>query len=215
MLEKEVKVSERPNVKIYYIIALTWIVAAFAVPMISIFSFILLALVSVGEWVILQKVLPSDKTYTEIIHKPDTGNMELDDVLTLGSEYIDSIRKANAAIKDEELSGQISNIENVSKQILETIEKKPDELNKIRKFMSYYLPTTIKLLNAYGEYESASVKTENIEKSMASIKKSVGMINGSFDKLLNSLYENDMIDIQTDIDVYEKMTSIDGYKEFK
>lgn len=213
MYEKEIKVSEKPNVKIYYIIALTWIVAAFAVPMISIFSFIALGALSVAEWYFLQKILPSDKTYTEVVHRPDTGNMELDDVLTLGSEYIESIRKANAAIKDEELSKQINDIETLTKQILETVEKKPTELSKIRKFMSYYLPTTIKLLNAYAEYESASVKTENVAKSMESITKSVTMINSSFDKLLNSLYENDMIDIQTDIDVYEKMTSIDGYKE--
>lgn len=212
MLEKKTRVIERNSVYVYYIIGLTWGIAAFSIPMIKLSSYILLTVISIAEYFVLTKLLPKEKIVEEYLEAPNTGNMELDEILTLGNNYLEAIRKANEAIKDEELSNDIESIENTALKIFKAVENRPNELSKIRKFISYYLPTTIKLLNAYADFESQDLKIENIEKSMQSIKNSVSMITSSFEKLLNSIYENDMIDITTDIAVYEKMVSIDGYK---
>ncbi|MBR3841468.1 MAG: 5-bromo-4-chloroindolyl phosphate hydrolysis family protein [Erysipelotrichales bacterium] len=212
MLEKKTRVIERNSVYVYYIIGLTWMIAAFMIPMIKLSSYILLAVLSIGEYFILTKVLPKEKIVEEYLEAPNTGNLELDEVLTLGNNYLEAIRKANEAIKDEALSKDIESIEATALKIFKAVENRPKELGKIRKFISYYLPTTIKLLNAYAEFEGQDLKVENIEKSMTSIKNSVSMITSSFEKLLNSIYEDDMLDITTDIAVYEKMVSVDGYK---
>lgn len=212
MLEKKTKIIEKNSVYVYYIIGITWLLAALFVPMIKLSSYLLLAGFSCLEYVVLSKVLPKEKTIIEYTEEPNTGNMELDEVLKLGNSYLEDIRKANAAIRDKELSDNIESIETTAQKIFTAVEQHPEEIGKIRKFMSYYLPTTIKLLNAYAEFETQDIKVENVEKSMSSIKNSVSMINSSFEKLLNSIYENDMLDITSDIAVYEKMVSVDGYK---
>lgn len=212
MLEKKTKVTTKTSVYVYYLIGLTWLIAAFVVPMIKLSTYLIMGGLTCFEFILLDKIIPKDQIIEEYVEKPNTGNLELDEVLVLGNNYLNEIIKANESINDVELSDNITEIENTTRKILMAIEKRPSELNKIRKFMSYYLPTTIKLLKAYADFESHEVSVENVEKSMQSIKNSVGMITSSFEKLLNSIYEDDLIDITSDIDVYEKMVSIDGYK---
>ena len=184
------------------------------IPMVSLVPYILLALVSLGEYLLCSHILPKEvieEEYEEIV---STGNSELDEILDLGNSYIKQIHEANQNIRAEDVSRHIDHIEELTTKILKTIKEHPDYISKIRKFMSYYVPTTIKLLNAYASYEAMDVKVENVTKSMESIESSIQMIESSYEKLLDSLYENDLIDITSDIDVYEKMMGIDGFKKF-
>ena len=127
MLEKKTRVIERNSVYVYYIIGLTWMIAAFMIPMIKLSSYILLAVLSIGEYFILTKVLPKEKIVEEYLEAPNTGNLELDEVLTLGNNYLEAIRKANEAIKDEALSKDIESIEATALKIFKAVENRPKE----------------------------------------------------------------------------------------
>ena len=78
-----------------------------------------------------------------------TGNPEIDALLVERGRAISEMRRLNDSIKDEKISAQISQMEVTTGKIIDAVVEAPAKLPQIRTFMNYYLPTTLKLLNAY------------------------------------------------------------------
>ena len=76
--------------------------------------------------------------------------------------------------------------------------------------MNYYLPTTLKLLTSYANIERVGVAGDNMRKSKESIEETLDMLVFAFEKELDRLYESESIDINSDIEVLEKMLKKDG-----
>ena len=76
--------------------------------------------------------------------------------------------------------------------------------------MNYYLPTTIKLLNAYDRMSAAGVEGDNIDKSMKNINEMLDAAIVAYRKRLDSLFENQALDIETDIEVMNTMLAREG-----
>ena len=79
--------------------------------------------------------------------------------------------------------------------------------------MQYYLPTTLKLLKAYREFDGQPVQGENVTKVKAEISDTLDTINTAFENLLDSLFQDDVMDISTDISVLETMLAQEGLTE--
>lgn len=76
--------------------------------------------------------------------------------------------------------------------------------------MDYYLPTTLKLLNAYDRMSAAGVSGENIDTTLAKVEGMMRTIVSAFEKQLDALYGADALDISTDITVLENMMAREG-----
>lgn len=76
--------------------------------------------------------------------------------------------------------------------------------------MSYYLPTTLKILRAYGQLEDQEVSGENITAAMHRIEGMMDKVVEGFEKQLDQLFQTDAMDITTDVEVLERMLSKDG-----
>ncbi len=120
------------------------------------------------------------------------------------------IRAVNAAIRDPEMSRKIDRIEEITGHILEYQEKHPAKAAELRKFLSYYLPTTLKVLNTYAELERQQIQGENITTTKKRIEDMMDKVVEGFELQLDKLFENDMLDITSDISVLESMLSQDG-----
>ena len=81
----------------------------------------------------------------------------------------------------------------------------PAKLPQIRKFMSYYLPTTLKLLDSYAKFEEAGIEGENLSRAQERIEETMDALIKGFDKQLDDLYRNEAMDIDSDIRVMENM----------
>ena len=119
------------------------------------------------------------------------------------------IRDVNSRIPGEEMTEKIDQIEKITQQIFATVEKEPAKRGKIDKFMSYYLPTTLKLLEHYASLDKASAGGENINRSKKSIENAMDSIVEGFKNQLDNLYKNDNLDIESDIDVMIQMMGRD------
>ncbi|MCD8331670.1 MAG: 5-bromo-4-chloroindolyl phosphate hydrolysis family protein [Oscillospiraceae bacterium] len=86
----------------------------------------------------------------------------------------------------------------------------PEKLPQIRRFMTYYLPTTLKLLNAYDRMDDVGVAGENISSTKAKVEQMLGTIVQAFDKQLDALFGAEALDISTDIKVMEQMLAREG-----
>ena len=120
------------------------------------------------------------------------------------------MRRLDRNIEDEKISADIVRLQQTSEKIFDYVKEHPDKLSDIRKFMNYYLPTTLKLLNAYDRMSAQGVSGENIDTSLTRIRSMMDTIAAAFDKQLDSLFGEEALDISTDISVLETMMAREG-----
>ncbi|MFR8251565.1 MAG: 5-bromo-4-chloroindolyl phosphate hydrolysis family protein, partial [Anaerovoracaceae bacterium] len=84
---------------------------------------------------------------------------------------------------------------------------------KLRSFLDYYLPTTLKMLRKYRDLERQEVRGENIGTTMRKIEEMMDKVTAGFEKQLDNLYQNDMLDITSDIAAMEQMMVKDGLSD--
>lgn len=156
---------------------------------------------------------PKREPKKEEAPKPSTGNAELDKIISEGDDYIRKLRAANDAIQDEGVSTSIDRMEAASRGIFEYVREHPERIPQIKKFMNYYLPTTLKLLNSYERLSRQAVKGENISATMFDIEGMMQTIATAFEKQLDGLFSAEAMDIQADITVFETILEQEGLKE--
>ena len=143
----------------------------------------------------------------------DTGNPEVDELLNRGREMIKEIRIENDKIPDESLSAKLDELENSCAEIFRAVYDKPSKAPQIRKFMEYYLPTTLKMVKNYRLLSERDYGNAENRKARQRIDEALGVVNNGCRHMLDQLYRDDMLDITTDIDVLEQMLKRDGLTE--
>lgn len=133
------------------------------------------------------------------------GIPEVDRLLHEGYGYIEQLKVANEAIEDKEVSANIDRMTETGTKIFRHVEENPGKAHTIRKFMNYYLPTTLKLLNSYYKLSKQGVQGENISGTMQEIERILYTIASAFDKQLDALFQNEALDVNADIAVMESM----------
>jgi len=194
--------------------AAAWAVYAAAFSLYRPSHFAFAALLSAGVYLLLQSVCPEEEIAVpeppEKEEEESTGNPELDKAIRDGQLAISEMRRLDANIADEKISADIRRLETVSNSIFQQVKTDPAKLPQIRKFMDYYLPTTLKLLNAYDRMDAAGVSGQNINSTKRRVEEMMSTIVAAFEKQLDGLFGSDALDISTDISVLESMLVQEG-----
>ena len=143
----------------------------------------------------------------------DRLSPEVQKIVQAGDEYVRKIKAANDAIPGEVISAKISRMELLVDRIFDRVEQNPDSVNDMRRMMDYYLPTTMKLLEAYEELDAQPVQGENIISSKKEIEDTIDTLNIAFEKLLDSLFQDTAWDVSSDISVLHTMLAQEGLTE--
>ncbi len=143
----------------------------------------------------------------------DRLSPEVQKIVQAGDEYVRRIKAANDAIPGEVISAKISRMELLVDRIFDRVEQNPDSVNDMRRMMDYYLPTTMKLLEAYKELDAQPVQGENIISSKKEIEDTIDTLNLAFEKLLDSLFQDTAWDVSSDISVLHTMLAQEGLTE--
>ena len=130
-----------------------------------------------------------------------------------GALAIREMKRLDENIADPGISADIVRLEQVSAKIFDEVKAHPEKLPQIRRFLDYYLPTTLKLLNAYDRMSGTGVSGENIDTTLAKVEGMMRTITAAFEKQLDSLYSAEALDISTDITVLENMMAREGLTE--
>ena len=138
---------------------------------------------------------------------------QLRETVERGQTYIAAIRKANDDIPGEEISEKLYRLETSVGRIYTQIQKKPEKLSELRKFQEYYLPTTLKLVETYREFDGQPIAGDNIKTAKAEIEASLETIIQAFDKLFDSLFAEAAMDVSTDISVLQTLLAQEGLTE--
>ncbi len=150
-------------------------------------------------------------TVEEVPEEPETtGNEELDKMIADSKKAIAEMKRLDDNIADPTISAQIVRLQQLAGKIFAQVEQNPEKLPQIRKFMNYYLPTTLKILNAYDRMDEQGVSGENITSTMQKVEGMMSTIITAFEKQLDSLFGSEAMDISTDMVVLENMMAREG-----
>lgn len=135
---------------------------------------------------------------------------EVQSVLDEGQTYLERIRKCNDLILGQEISDKISKMELIVQNIFQRVQGHPEVVPDLKKMMDYYLPTTVKLLDAYAELDAQPVQVENITNSKREIEQTLDTLNQAFEKLLDQIFRDTAWDVSTDISVLQTLLAQEG-----
>ncbi len=195
-----------------YAAAATWLLYALLFPLYRLPHYLLAAGAAAVVGVIARLLCPN--TVEEVEEKPrPTGNAALDKMIDDGKKAIAEMKRLDDSIADPTISAQIVRLQELSGKIFAQVEQHPEKLPQIRKFMSYYLPTTLKLLNAYDRMGQQGVAGENITSTMHKVEDMMAAIITAFEKQLDNLFSAEALDLSTDMVVLENMMAREGLSE--
>ena len=218
------KVHKKSSVAPIYLLGLTWLVYALLFPLHTPVHFGICAVVSLVVFAAGKALFP-DQVYQLPGEEQETAGEEPKQEKKPEAEPADpriaalkqerdralsEMRRLNDSIQDPTLSQQIDRLEHTTQKIMDAVAKSPDKLPQIRRFLNYYLPTTLKLLNAYDRMDATGVEGANIDGTKGRIEDIMSTICTAFDRQLDALYGQEAMDISTDIDVLEQMLAREG-----
>ena len=144
---------------------------------------------------------------------PLTGDEAADAVIIKGQEMLRTIQTENAMIPDQTLSAQMDTLAEKCRQIFTTVYESPSKAPQVRKFMNYYLPTTLKMLANYRTMLQRGVSYQEMNQARDTAVRGMNMVLTACQKQIDNLHKENMLDLSTDIDVMEQMLKRDGYTE--
>ena len=206
-----------------YLVGGTWLVWSLAAPLYKPTHYIIAGLASAAVYYLGKIILPDRGYEIDDLEEDDNESEpqpqkpqaepvspEVQQLLQERDRALSEMRRLNDAIQDPTLSQQIDRLEHTTQKIMDAVVKSPDKLPQIRRFLNYYLPTTLKLLNAYDRMDATGVEGANIDGTKGRIEDIMSTICTAFDRQLDALYGQEAMDISTDIDVLEQMLAREG-----
>lgn len=208
----------RKSVAPFYAVAVLWLAGGLLLPLYEPLHYALLAVVSVAVFFLVNAVCKNagvlggtEQAAPKAEEKPEsTGNDQLDKMLKDGRLAIAEMKRLDDNIADPGISADIVRLEQVSQKIFDEVKRDPKKLSQIQRFMDYYLPTTLKLLNAYDRASATGISGENVDTTKAKVEGMMRTIVAAFEKQLDALYGSEALDISTDITVLETMMAREG-----
>lgn len=203
-----------------YLVGGTWLVWSLAAPLYRPTHYLMAALTSAAVYYLGKIIFPNrgyevdqpeqEEAQTQKAQDTEAVSPEVQQLLQERDRALSEMRRLNDAIQDPQISQQIDRLEHTTQQIMDAVAKNPDKLPQIRRFLNYYLPTTLKLLNAYDRMDATGVEGANIDGTKGRIEDIMSTICTAFDRQLDALYGQEAMDISTDIDVLEQMLAREG-----
>ncbi len=138
---------------------------------------------------------------------------ETQKILDEGQAFIVHIHQKNEEIPGEEISAKLDRLERIVTGIFEQVGNSPESAPDLHRLMSYYLPTTQKLIDTYAALDAQHVEGENIESAKREIETSLDTINDAYEKLFDSFFQHTAWDVGTDVSVMKSMLRQDGLTE--
>ena len=189
-----------------YGVAAAWVLYCLVFPLYRTWHFLVLAGVAALVYLILSAIFPGKTEFIEVAEEPkQTGDKEIDALLAEGGRAVTEMRALREAIPDQHILQKLDSIIAVTDKIFNKLFDDRSDYKQVRRFADYYLPTTVKLLHTYDRFGKSGITGENITGTQERIDKALDMILDSYNRFFDSLFQDQALDIETDIKVLESV----------
>ena len=215
----------RRNVRPIYTFAITWALLTFVLPVFRVWGFgLIVGLCALSAYIAAaaakkkaakengtqQTQQKTEEKQAKAAPVKKSYGPEIDPIIEEGNRALSEMGRLYMSIKDDEVRKKINELMRITDKITRDAIDDPSDIPQIKKFMSYYLPTTIKLLNSYDRMSAQGIEGENLDRSMKSINEMLDTAIEAYKKRLDSLFADQALDIETDIQVMNTMLAREG-----
>lgn len=144
------------------------------------------------------------------IEKEEEREAIEDDRAKALTDYGDKLSEYKSTTASAELKARIERLEKLLASIDHAVEGDPRRVEELNKFTDYYAPTTMKLIHRYIQFESSSVITDSIRSTMSDILHSLDTVTAAYEKLLDTLYRDDLLELKAEMNVMQTVMKQDG-----
>lgn len=131
-------------------------------------------------------------------------------VISDGWDNLNKLGEIIQRISDVSVRQKSSELYDTAQKIMDFITENTDRADEIKKLSSYYLPSTVNILNTYLTFEEKDMDSEDIRKAKAEIENMLDVSQTAFKNILSSLYDDDAMDVSTDIAAMQAMMAQEG-----
>ncbi len=206
------KKIRKPSAVPLYGTALVWALYCLIFPLYKVWHFLPLIALGVLSYFGLSKLFPGVEVEVEEPEpEPEsTGDPAADALIREGEVALSELRCLRGTIRNAEVQKRIDELSRLTKLIFDDIRQDPSDIPQIKRFASYYLPTTMKLLNAYDRMAFTGADGKNVAGTLEKIEDILDTTVAAYKKQYDSLFANEALDIETDITVLESMMKREG-----
>lgn len=179
----------------------------FAVPYLAL-NIGLLPSIGVGVLAFAASSLASEESDLDRLGKKNLGVYKA--LLIKNMEYVKELKRVAKSIADVGIRSEVNEITSTSEKIVNRLVKTPEKISQSTNFLNYYLPITLKILKKYEEIEEEKLTSKEVKDFKSRITNLLVNIRNAFDMQLNNLYSTDMVDIDAEMKVFEKVLKSDG-----
>ena len=182
-----------------YPAALAWPVASLIFPPYTLVNLAIVAVCSAVVYAVARQFCPMRVVRTLVPYA--TGSEDVDAMLNGIDENLNRLHQLNDEIPDKVLSDSMDIMETAGRKIIKTVEKYPDKAQQINRFARYYLPEIVKLMQTYVELEENGAS----DQILTELRNNSVTTANAFENLLDSLYNTEVMDLSTDIEVLDSI----------
>jgi len=205
---------EKKSVVPIYGLMVVWVLYCIFFQLSSILNFVGLASAGLITYGLLSLFFPAKTISIEATEKPQrTGDEKVDTMLAEGEKSVTEMRGMSASITDEAIKQKANELISVTDSIFKKLLIEPAVYTQVKRFADFFLPTTVKLLNSYVRFSQSGARGENITSTLERISTALDTTLISYRKFYDSLFENQALDIETDIYVLDTMLKKEGLLE--
>lgn len=194
------------NVIPIYVAAAVWLLTSLFFPMYRLRHYLMNACITVIAFFLARMRFPDEVETVET--PPNSGNEQVDQLILEGKAQQKQLKVLSQQSSDASVKASGASLYDLCGKIFDALEQDPDKLDRAKRFLNYYLPTTVTLLTRYLELEHLS--GENISSTLEKIRSMLKTVETAFQKQLDNLYEADAMDITADIQVMEQIMASEG-----
>ena len=205
-----IEIKQKSIIPVYGV-AGAWVLYCIFFPLYKTWHFIVLACAAALVYTVLSVIFPDKTKYIEIpVEHERTGDDRIDALLAEGDRAVTEMRRVYDTTQDKAVREKVGEIITVIDKIFKNLLDDPSDYSQVKRFADFYLPATIKLLHTYDRFGKNGTRGENITGTMERIDTALDTILVSYKKFFDSLFQNQALDIETDISVLENMLKREG-----
>ena len=144
------------------------------------------------------------------VNSTDANQSDLDHIKSEAYKALFEMARIYSSVRESGVKTKINELMRITDKIAQDATEDPTDIPQIKRFFNYYLPTTIKLLNAYDRMSAQGIEGDNINKSLNSIDEMLDKAIIAYKKRLDTLFANQALDIETDISVMNTLLEREG-----
>jgi len=151
-------------------------------------------------------IIASIRRKDDFVNVDSATRQEIDSTIKAGRRLTLAMRQASYRLMQVEVKKEIEDLCKIAESIFDMLRKDPNDLRVVKQFITYYLEPTHKIVMKYVELATTRPMPADAVGILDKTEKSFKSIRASFLQQKEKMLANDVMDLDTEIKVFETIS---------